>query len=779
MTKYKKIWRILFWTLSIGIIISCIVFFIYFYHFNQIVLERFSGKRWELPARIYARPLELYSGMDMKPESLAEELHLMQYRQMNQPDAPGSFAQSENTFEIFTRSFMFDDEEEPSKKLRILIKNGKIRSVTNLETGIFPDLIQLDPVLIGSFYPTHNEDRILVRLNDVKKDSLLVKTLLAVEDRNFYIHRGVSPLAILRALIANIRNLRTVQGGSTLTQQLVKNFFLTREQSLKRKFDEAFMSLALEWNYDKDEILEAYLNEVYLGQDGERAIHGFGLGSLFYFGRLLSDLRPHEIAMLVGLLKGPSYYDPRQYPDRAVQRRDTILGIMENQQLISTEAVQEYRKAGLGVIDDFLHATTKFPAFLDLIKRQLLQEYSEKDLQSEGLRIFTSFDPQVQSAVERGVASQIKKIESQHGISKDKLEVSAIVTATGGNEILGLIGGRNPRFQGFNRALDAKRPIGSLIKPAVYLTALASPNYTLITPLEDSFLKVEGEDGKAWIPQNYDRQYHEIIPLYMGLVHSYNVSTVRLGLMLGLDKVIDTVNKMGVQKDITLYPSLLLGTIEMSTLEVAQMYQTLASGGFFSPIRAIRSVFTPDGRALQRFPLTVSQNFATGPVYLLNKILQTVVLEGTASSLKYFVPQEIGTAGKTGTTNDLKDSWFAGFTGNRLAVVWIGRDDNKSCGLTGSSGALQVWGKIMGSIPNKPLNLPQPETVEWVVIDRNTGMRTDAGCDNVIAVPFMIGSAPWETVSCQKKTAEVSKDASVKDEKKQKSFFIRLKEFFE
>ncbi|MCP4353768.1 MAG: penicillin-binding protein 1B [Desulfobacterales bacterium] len=751
ISKYK--FRIIILVLLSGILISGILFTFYIRYYSQIVVNRFAGKRWELPARIYSRPLELYPGMKLDPEAFAEELRLMQYREEEQIDAAGSFTRSDNIFELFTRSFTPEDGEEPSKKIRVVIKSGMIRTIKNLKTGRFPDLVRLDPAHIGSFYPTHNEDRILVRLKDVSP--LLVQTMLGVEDRDYYKHHGVSPLAILRAMITNIRKLHTVQGGSTLTQQLVKNFFLTDEQTYKRKTVEAFMALALEKNYDKDEILEAYLNEVYLGQDGRRAIHGFGLGSMFYFGRSLNDLRHHEIALLVGLLKGPSYYDPRKNQERALKRRNTVLKVMEELKLIRTEEANKASLAPLGVIDDFRHGTTKFPAFMDLIKRHLLQEYKEEDLRSEGLKIFTSFDPLVQFAMEKAVSSHMDAIETLRKLPKGEVEVSAVVISTGGDEVLAITGARNPRFHGFNRALVAKRPIGSLVKPAIYLTALQDPdNYTLMTLLDDSPLRIKDSNNRTWSPRNYDLQYHGYVPLYHSLTHSYNVATVRLGKAIGLDKVSETIKKLGYTKKIKTYPSLLLGTMEMSTLEVAQMYQPLTSGGFFSPIRAIRRVYKPSRKEpLQRYEVTVQEHFDPGPVYLLNKILQEVVVQGTAKSLKGKL-RELAVAGKTGTTNDLRDSWFAGFTGNRLAVVWLGRDDNKATGLTGSTGALQIWGKIMENIRNDPLELPHPESVEWAVIDPETGKRTEDVCENAIAIPFITGSAPTEMISCKEQEPE-------------------------
>ncbi|MDM8538424.1 penicillin-binding protein 1B, partial [Desulfobacterales bacterium HSG17] len=742
----KRNFFIAFLVFLIGAIVFSAAVGVYVFNLSRAAKDKFAGKKWELPARIYARPLELYPGLTIDPEKFTRELKLMQYRETDRIDAPGSYSQRKNTFTLFSRNFQFQDSLEKSKKSRIIIKNNKITSLIDLETGDPAGLVRLDPAHIGSFYPTHNQDRLWVKFKDVPP--LLIQTVLAVEDQGFYKHFGVEPKAIFRAMIVNFKQGRTVQGGSTLTQQLVKNLFLSKSQTLKRKFDEAVMALSLEWSYEKDQIFEAYINEVYMGQDGNRAIHGFGMASFFYFGRSISDLQPEETAFLAGLLKGPSYYDPRRFHERSLERRNLILKVMKEHKLISPDFADQAVKTGLGVSPDPPSGTSRFPVYMDFVKRSLLKEYNEKDLRTEGLSIFTFLDPQIQLTAEQAIVKKLDEIEKRRGFPKGELETAAIITSTGGSEILALLGSREPGTQGFNRALDARRSIGSLIKPAVYLTALQSPeNYTLISPLDDSELEIKDRKN-VWTPKNYDRQFHGIVPLYQSLAHSYNVATVRLGMNLGLEKVFDTIHKLGVDQKLDLYPSALLGTMSMSVLDVAQMYQTLASGGFYSPARAIQSVYKPDGTPLQRYPLTVRENIDPGSVYLLNKALQAVVLEGTARSLNGLMPQNLGIAGKTGTTNDLRDSWFAGFTGNRLAVVWVGRDDNKTCSLTGSTGALQVWGNIMSRTLNTPLKFMSPGNVKWVTVDPESGFLRDESCPGTIAIPFISGSEPKEYLPC-------------------------------
>ena len=693
---------------------------------------------------MYARPMSLYSGMRLSTSTFLSSLRHMGYQQVKNPKAlnsPGRYFRKRDVFTLFRRSYEYEKETHASGKIQIKIKNSRVSDLQDVHARESLEMVRLSPLLIGSFYPKNNEDRVLLTLKDAPP--LLPKALIAVEDRSFYEHHGVVPLAILRALLINIREGHASQGGSTISQQLAKNFFLTPEKSIKRKLDEMFVAVAMENNFSKDEILETYLNEVYLGQDGKRAIHGFGLASSFYFGKAINDLEPHEIALLVGMLKGPSHYNPRKHPERAISRRNTVLNIMRDQGILSPETVTLSLAAPLGVIEEFTTANTPFPAYLDLVKRQLLREYRESDLRSAGLRIFTTLDLQVQLAAEEAVRSQLEIIEANHRMPSEPLEAAVVVTATGSNEVLALVGGRRDSVKGFNRALDATRPIGSLIKPAVFLTALNDPKrYALVTPIDDGPITIRLPKGKSWTPKNYDRKHHGTIPLYQALVHSYNSSTVRLGMDLGLKQVSDTLRKMGFKKKTKMYPATLLGVIEMSPIEVAQIYQTLASGGFYSPIRAIHSIYTSAGEILQRYPLTINQNFDAGPIYLLNKTLQTVVTQGTAKSLKTFVPKSWGTAGKTGTTNDLRDSWFAGFTGSQLAVVWVGRDDNRPCGLYGATGAMRVWGRFMAVVPNAPLILAPPENVKTYVVDMKTGLASHGGNSNAVAVPFIEGSEP-------------------------------------
>jgi len=729
------------------LLLLVVVLAAYVVYLDYQVRHQFDGKRWSLPARVYARPLELYAGKPLTAEQFVTELKSLHYRPVVAPRTAGQFSRNVNRFQLISRAFDFWDGREPPVNVRLQFSAGRLTALTDAASGSAISLLRLDPVLVGSFYPAHIEDRVLLKLDEVPVS--LTDALIVIEDRDFYSHHGVSPSGVARALLANIRAGGVVQGGSTLTQQLVKNFFLSSERSLVRKFNEAIMSLLLEWHYDKDEILEAYLNEVYLGQDGDRAIHGFGLASHFYFERPLAELSVDQYALLVGMVKGPSYYNPRRHPQRALARRNLVLEVMADLQLISADEAARAKARPLGMSARQRVAINTFPAFLELVRRQLQRDYRDEDITSDGLSIFTTLDPQVQWQLEGVLGTRLAQLERDRGMQANTLEGAAVVTSVPGGEVLALAGGRDPDFAGFNRALDARRQVGSLLKPAVYLTALEQAgHYTLATLLDDSPLTFTARNGAVWEPDNYDKVSHGEVPLYQALAHSYNISTARLGLDLGIDTIIDTLRRLGVEQPLKPYPSLVLGAVEMSPLQVAHMYQTFASGGFRTPVRAITAVLAADKTPLQRYPLTVQSAIKPTADFLVNTAMRFAAREGTGRGMYQLLPDSLDVAGKTGTTDNLRDSWFAGFTDERLGVVWIGRDDNKSSGLTGASGALRVWSDLFARFNHGDQVPPVIEGIEFQQIDPGSGLLADSGCPDAVQLPFITGSAPQSYAAC-------------------------------
>ena len=708
------------------------------------VTSRFEDHRWEIPSRVFARPLELYSGAAVTAQMMSKELEMLDYEPVAVADEPGTFSRGGDRFQIHTRGFRFPDGREPVRRLEVVADNG---TVTELTSSGDPDLAlaRLEPRQIAGIYPSHGEDRVLVQLEQAPP--LFRETLLTVEDRNFASHSGVAPLSIVRAFVANLRAGRVVQGGSTLTQQLVKNFWLSNEQTYWRKFNEAIMAVLLELRYPKDEILEAYVNEAYLGQSGNRAIHGFGLGSRFFLGKSFEDLALHETALLVGMIRGPSYYDPRRYPERARDRRNLVLALLGERGLIDQHRVAELQSRSLGVVAAPREDLDRYPGFMDLVRRHLARDYADEDLQTAGLRIFTTLDPQVQESAQRRTQRLLTALE--HDRAPGTLEGAVIVTRKEGGEVEALVGGREGHLAGFNRAVNANRPIGSLVKPAVYLTALTQPQrYTLITPLQDKPFRIEFDNGDNWSPDNFSGQSHGTVPLRQALSHSYNQATVRLGLDLGLSSVARMLVRLGMEEEPQLYPSMLLGSINMTPLEVARMYQTIASGGFRVPLRSITAVTRPDGEVLSRYDLDMQQAIAPEPMHLLHYAMQEVMREGTGKSVYNLIPETLNVAGKTGTTNEGRDSWFAGFTGRYLGVVWVGGDDYSATELTGGSGALQLWGRVMGDLPQRSFSPVVPDDVVYTWIDDETGATTARNCEGARRIPFIRGSQPDNTAAC-------------------------------
>lgn len=714
---------------------------------DKEIRTRFAGVRWTLPAQVYATPQELYPGLNLKLADLKHELIRLGYRPVAALEGPGSFVAREQGIDIATRAFAFWDGAQPAQRMVVRGGAGGLESISDLATGKALDLTRLDPMLIGSIYPSRGgEDRALIKLADAPP--LLVQGLLAVEDRGFYQHTGISLRGIFRAAIANASSGQVKQGASTITQQLVKNFFLNSERSFKRKFKEIIMALLLESHYQKDEILEAYLNEIYMGQDGSRAVHGFGLASAFYFNKPLAELKAQEMALLVGIVKGPSQFDPRRRPELVRERRDLVLKTWAERGLIREDEYERAQVLPLGLSGGLRGGVERYPAFVELVKRQLKDQYAEDALTNEGLRIFTTLSPRAQEALENRILSDLPELEKSRKLAAGTLEAAGVVTSAEGGEVLAVVAGRDVRYAGYNRALDSRRAIGSLAKPIVYLAALMQPQrYSLASLLQDEPISVKLSRGKLWSPGNYDKRLHGPTPLYVALAQSYNLPTVRLGLEVSVKKVQEAFAGAGFFKTPAL-PSIFLGAVDMSPLDVAQVYNTLAASGYQTPLSAIREVLTKDGQPLSRYPFKVKQTLPEGPVFLTTWAMRKVLEFGTARSAYSSIPASIRLAGKTGTTDDLRDSWFAGYGADRVAVIWVGRDDYQPTGFTGATGALPIWARLMRDLDVRGLDGTPPADVEEALIDPASGARANEQCAGAIAMPFMQGTAPREMAPC-------------------------------
>ena len=740
--KYERGLGFIALIFSVLVISAFVAFSIYLIRLDNIVRDKFEGQRWDIPAKVFARPMEIYVNAPVSQQDLQEELKLLGYKSAESYTKSGSYVTSGNTLYVHTRGFDFGDRVEPEQILKVSFNGEQINDVSATKPST-SGIARLEPLLIGGIYPQHNEDRVLIKLNKVPKS--LIEALIATEDRNFYHHHGVSPRGIARAVVSNITGGKR-QGGSTLTQQLVKNFYLSPERTLKRKVNEAFMAMLIELHYDKDEILEAYLNEVNLGQNGNYSINGYGLASQFYFGMPLRELNISQQAFLVGLVQGPSLYNPWRNPETAKRRRDIVLNNMLVMGYLTQEQYETEKARPLNVITKPTLGPARFPDFLDIVRRQLRTEYQEGDITNQGLRIFTTLDPLAQTRIQQSFKNTVANLSRSNPKRLKDLQGAVLVTHPENGELVAAVGSTQD-FTGFNRALDAKRQVGSLLKPVIYLTAIESNRYHWGSPIEDSELSIK-TDGKTWTPKNYSGRPHGVVPMSQALANSYNLSAVRLAQEFGMSTFINHLKKFGVTSDIPSYPSIYLGAVDMSPMEVMSLYGNFATGGFKYPVKAIRSVVDANGRLVDRYGLTVQPTIDPAYAYILNNGLQQVMSSGTGQSAYNTLPRNLGLAGKSGTTNDTRDSWFAGYSGNYLAVVWLGLDDNKITGLTGSSGALPVWTSVMKQLRQKPVNLHQPGEVQWQWVDRATGHLSAQGCEGAMYIPLTRHSMPNQATAC-------------------------------
>lgn len=706
--------------------------------------QRFADRQWSQASRVFARPLEVYPGQAIASEDLVVELEAAGLRQGN-PVGIGHFTRRGNQFDVHLPGFAFPDEVQTAQRIRISVNAGQIGSVDSFN-GQPVGLLRLPPAELGSLMPLDERDRTLIALADFPP--LLVTGIQAVEDRQFNHHHGIDPRGLARAGWANLRRGEVVQGGSTITQQLVKNLFLTPDRSLIRKFNEAVMAVSLERRYGKAEILEAYLNEVYMGQDGAHAIHGFGRASEYYFGLPVQALAPEQIALLIGMVRGASWYHPTRNPQRARARRDRVLGMFLETGLLDQAGHDRAVAQPLNVRTGSQRRSRQHGEFLDLVARQLRQDYRDRDLRGTGLRIFTTLDPSAQRHAEQALARGLTQVERQ----ANELQGAIVLVDPASGEVRALVGDRQPGRQGFNRALDARRPVGSVIKPFVYLLALAQPDrFNLVTPLEDAELSVPIRGRDPWQPRNFDGNSHGEVPLMEALAMSYNQASVRLGLDVGLPNLARLLRQLGVEPGNNLHPSAFLGAIDLSPMQVAQLYQPLAAEGYSTPLRSITEVVDAQGQAIGRYPMQMRPIRDQEALVLLDYALRRAVTNGTGRSLSWRLGSDPGVRGKTGTTNDRRDAWFVGYTRDWLGVVWTGRDDNAPAGITGSSTALPVWAELFSALPVKEYSRSWPEAIEWYWIDWPSPLLASEECPEALAIPFVAGSQPGATSPCMQR----------------------------
>ena len=718
----------------------------YLLFLDNRITATFKGRLWSIPARVYAQPLELYSGARIPADQLGTELARLGYTRSSK-NTPGTYSRAftsrgEN-FRIYLRSFQFADSFRASMKISLFISNGTITSLSASDLRDIP-LIRLEAPVIGSIFPTHGEDRVILTPQDVPE--ILVDTLIAVEDQKFLTHPGFDFMGILRAAWVNLRAGQIEQGGSTLTQQLVKSYFLDNQRTIIRKVRELIMAVILDARFTKYELINAYINEIYLGQDGARAVHGFGLGSQYYFNKPVSELAAHEIALLVTVIRGPSYYNPRRHPQRALERRNRVLGQMLAANIINANTYRQALRKPLSNTETARKGGGYYPAFMDLVRKKLVSEYGQNLLSSYGYKIFTTLNPRIQEAAQNAVIQTLHTIEKQRKLPPGELQAAVLVSNTQTGELQAVVGGRDAGFQGFNRAINAFRPIGSLIKPVVYLTALETQQYHLLSPLNDAPLPPIPNQVDAWNPENFNGKLNGQVPLVRAMSDSLNLATAHLGLNIGVQNVARRYAELTQQPVKPQYPSFLLGAIEMSPMQVNELYGVFSSGGFHTPLRTVVEVLDETGVPIKRYPLRVNQLITSDNIMQLNTLLKTVMSHGTARSSLF---RNSGVAGKTGTSDSSRDSWFTGFDDQFLSTVWVGYDDNRASSLTGSNGALKVWDTLATTLEITALSIPPALDYETIIVDYNSGKRADSSCSTkLVSVPLPRGTPVYLHSGC-------------------------------
>ncbi|MCC7833092.1 bifunctional glycosyl transferase/transpeptidase [Klebsiella pneumoniae] len=718
--RRKRSW--LWLLVKLGIVFAVLIA-AYGVYLDQKIRSRIDGKVWELPAAVYGRMVNLEPDMQISKNEMVRLLNATQYRQVSAMTRPGEYTVQANSIEMIRRPFDFPDSKEGQVRARLTFDGDHLETIENMDNNRQFGFFRLDPRLITMLQSPNGEQRLFVKRSGFP--DLLVDTLLATEDRHFYEHDGISLYSIGRAVLANLTAGRTVQGASTLTQQLVKNLFLSSERSYWRKANEAYMALIVDARYSKDRILELYMNEVYLGQSGDNEIRGFPLASLYYFGRPVEELSLDQQALLVGMVKGASVYNPWRNPKLALERRNLVLRLLQQQQVIDQELYDMLSARPLGV-QPRGGVISPQPAFMQMVRQELQAKLGDKVKDLSGVKIFTTFDSVAQDAAEKAASEGIPVLKKQRKLAD--LETAMVVVDRFTGEVRAMVGGAEPQFAGYNRAMQARRSIGSLAKPATYLTALSQPNqYRLNTWIADAPVTIRLSNGQTWSPQNDDRRFNGQVMLVDALTRSMNVPTVNLGMALGLPAVVDTWTKLGAPKNqLNAVPSMLLGALNLTPIEVAQAFQTIASGGNRAPLSALRSVIAEDGTVLYQSYPQAERAVPAQAAYMTLWTMQQVVQRGTGRQLGAKYPG-LHLAGKTGTTNNNVDTWFAGIDGSQVTITWVGRDNNQPTKLYGASGAMSIYQRYLANQTPTPLVLTVPEDVVDMGVDSNGNFVCSGG----------------------------------------------------
>jgi penicillin-binding protein 1B len=724
-------------------------------HLEETVTAKFEGQKWRFPSKIYSDSYLLYVGINLRLDDLWDQFRRLGYREtQSAPRIKGEYRyqKSSGLLDVYLHDFVYPAETFKGIPVRISLQGPVITKIENESTRQEMFSLELEPELVTGLYDRIWQERRVVKLSEVPP--LVVKAILAIEDERFYQHHGIDPVSVLRAVWVNVRSGGVVQGGSTLTQQLMKNFFLSDERKLSRKLKEAIMALIAERKYSKNEILENYLNEIYLGQRGSQGIFGIWEASQLYFAKSLSELTVGEIALLAGLIRAPNKLSPYNSVDAATKRRNVVLAKLLDDKIVTHK---QYEAALREKISrrDLVKVTNDAPFYVDYLRRELAENYSNDELTKEGLRIFTSLDLRLQRIAERSLSEGLNKLEQAYpGLRRraedDPLEGSIIVIRPQTGEIKAMVGGRSYQKSQFNRVFQARRQPGSVFKPFVYLAALMSGTdggrkFTPVTMVDDSPFTWNYE-GQEWQPGNYNDQYFGTVTLRRALEKSLNSATARVARDVGIKRVSDIAHRLGIQSSLPVVPALALGAAEVTPLEVAVAFSTLANNGVRTLPLAVKQVLDPGARVLEKRDVRVEKVLSPQIAFLLNHLLKGVLDRGTAEIARRWGFTRPA-AGKTGTTNDYKDAWFVGYTPDLLAVVWVGFDNQSKLGLSGAQAALPIWTEFMkqATAGTPVTDFVPPPGIKIVEIDPLSGQQATPNCPYIFREAFLEGDEPTTT----------------------------------
>ena len=757
-----------FWTSRLGLAILGGAFFLflvaagfftyYYIHFSHLIDQRLTGQVFQNTSRLYSAPRRIFVGEQVRPGEMVTDLVRAGYSKTDGPGTPGSYHVSGSVIEIHPSASSYF---EGGNALRVEFSSNAVSKITASKDGSAVETAEVEPELLTNLFDSSREKRRVLRFDDIPK--LLVDAVLSAEDKRFFEHPGLDVVRVFGAAWADLRRGARAQGASTLDMQVARSFLFSTERTWRRKVAETMVALELEQRFSKKQIFELYANEVYLGNRGSFAIRGLGEAAEAYFGKDVRQLDVGEAAFLAGIIRAPNRYSSAErHPERAIEARDRVLAQMVENKDISAQAAEAAKKQRLRIVSGGLESSVA-PYFVDMVKDHLLEHFSETDLTTESYRIYTTVDPQLQRAAAQAVEAGMKNVDGllarryakwkKKGEVVPPAQVALVALDPHDGQILALIGGRNYGDSQLNRALARRQP-GSAFKPFVYAAAFDNaaegiqPAVTPVTMVDDEPTTFTF-DGKDYTPNNYGEQFYGPVTLRDALTHSLNVATVKVAEMVGYQRVVNVVRQMGLAPSIQATPAMALGAYEMTPIDVAAGYTIFATNGIRVEPIYLTAVIDADGKALERQGPKTRPALDPRVAYLVTSLMEDVINRGTGSVVRargFTAPA----AGKTGTS---RDGWFAGFTSNLLCVIWVGFDDNRDLGLSGSATAGPIWADFMKraiALPNYrnagPLN--PPTGVVQATIDPETGQLATPSCPTSRVEVFVAGTEP--TQFCEK-----------------------------